>query len=103
MKSERLWDDIANTEGGGDSGAGVGEDGEGEGVLLDGEVVLARRLRRDAYDEGTTGADFGEDRLPGLQLGHAVGAPAATEEGDDERADREQVGGADEAAIDRVG
>ena len=36
-------------------------------------------------------ADGGVCGLPGFELRHAVGAPAAAEEDDDERADGEEV------------
>ena len=48
--------------------------------------------RRFALAEGAV------EVAPGFELGDAVGAPAAAEELDDERAEGEQVGGADEAA-----
>ena len=92
-------DGVGDAEGVGEDGAGVGEEGEAEVVVLDGEVVLAGELGRDGDEERAAFADGGEGLLPGFELGHAVGAPAAAEEEDDERADGEEVGGVDEAAL----
>ena len=80
----------------GDGAARVGEEREGDGVLAGGEVALALGLRGDADDEGAAFAEGGIEVAPGFELGDAVGAPAAAEEIDDERAEGEQVGGADE-------
>ena len=101
-----LGDGVGDAEGGGEVGAGVGEEREGEVVLLDGEVVLAGELGGDADEESAVLAGiifpglshFFICGLPGFELGHAVGAPAASEEEDDERADGEEVGGADQLA-----
>ncbi len=103
VEAEGFGDGVGDAEGVGEMGAGVGEDGEGEVVVLNGEVVLARELRGDGDEQGAAVSDGGERRLPGFELGHAVGAPAATEEVDDEGADAEEVGGADEFAADGVG
>ncbi len=90
---------VGDAEGVGEDGAGVGEEGEGEVVVLDGEVVLAGELRRDGDEKRSLFADGGEGGLPGFELGHAVGAPAASEEEDDEWADGQEVGGVDEAGV----
>ncbi len=103
VEAEGFGDGVGDAEGVGEMGAGVGEDGEGEVVVLDGEVVLARELGGDGDEEGAAVADGGEGGLPGLELGHAVGTPAAAEEVDDEGADAEEIGGADEFAADGVG
>ena len=103
VEAEGLGDGVGDAEGVGNARASVGEDGEGEVVLLDGEVVLAGELGGDGDEEGSAVADGGEGGLPGFELGHAVGAPAATEEVDDERADAEEVGGVDELAVNGVG
>lgn len=103
VEAERFGDGVGDSEGVGEVAAGVGEYGEGEVVVLDGEVVLAGELRGDGDKEGSAIADGGEGRLPGLEFRDAVGAPAATEEVDDEWADGEEVGGTDELAIDGVG
>jgi len=67
--------------------------------VLRGEVVLARELRRDGDEERALFANGGEGLLPGFELGHAVGAPAAAEEEDDEWADAEEVRGMNEARV----
>ena len=87
-----LGDGVGDAEGRGEVGAGVGEQGEGQVVVLDGEVVLAGELGGDADEERAVLADGGVGCLPGFELGHAVGAPAASEEEDDEWADGEEVG-----------
>ena len=102
MKAERLGDDVGDTEGGGEVGAGVGQDRKGQVVVLDGEVVLPWELGGYGDQQGSAIADGGEGRLPGLELSHAVRAPAATEEVDDQRAHREEIRRADELAIDGV-
>jgi len=94
-----LGDSVGDVEGVGEDGAGVGEEREAQVVLLGGEVVLAGELGRDADEECALFADLGKGLLPGFELGHAVGAPAASEEEDDERADAEEVRGVDEAGV----
>ena len=101
--AEGLGDGVGDAEGFSETAAGVGEQGEGEVVALDGEVVLAGKLGGDGDEEGSMLADGGEGGLPGFELSHAVGTPAATKEADDERADGEQVGGVDELAVERDG
>ena len=96
------WYGVGEAELGGYSGAGVGEQREGEGVLLEGEVVLARGLGGDGYEEGSTAADLGLEFAPGFELGDAVGTPAASEEVDDEGAEGQEVFGADWLAGDGV-
>jgi hypothetical protein len=90
---------VGDVEGVGEDGTGVGEEGIGEVVVLGGEVVLAGELRGDGDQERALFADGGEGGLPGLELSHAVGAPAAAEEDDDERADAEEVGGMNQAGV----
>jgi hypothetical protein len=82
----------------GHGGAGVGEEGKGKAVLLEGEIVLACGLGGDGYKESTKFAEFGVQIAPSFQLGDAVGIPAAAEEAKDEGAEGEKVGGADEFA-----
>ena len=60
------WYGVGDAELGGYGGAGVGEQREGEGVLLEGEVVLARGLGGDGYEEGSAAADLGLEFAPGL-------------------------------------
>jgi hypothetical protein len=103
VEAEGFGDGVGDAEGVGETGAGVGEDGKGEVVVLDGEVILALELWGNGDEQGSTIADGGEGRLPGFELSHAVGTPAATEEVDDEGADGEEIGGADELAVDGVG
>jgi hypothetical protein len=80
----------------GDGAAGIGEEREGDGVLAGRKVVLALSLRGDADDQGAAFAEGGVEVAPGFELGDAVGAPAAAEEIDDEGAEGEHVGGADD-------
>jgi len=94
-----LGDGVGDVEGVGEDRACVGEEREGEVVMLDGEVVLAGELGRDGDEQRSLFADGGEGGLPGFELGHAVRAPAASEEEDDERADAEEVRGVDEACV----
>jgi len=94
-----LGNGVGDVEGVGEDSAGVGEQGIGEVVVLGGEVVLARELRRDGDQQCALFADGGESGLPGFELGHAVGAPAAAKEDDDERADAEQVCGVHQTGI----
>ena len=96
--AERLGDRVRDAEIGGDCGAWVGEDGEGEGVALHGEVVLADELWGDGDQQRTAFAEEREGGLPGFEFGHAVRTPAAAEKGDDQRAKGEEVGGTDELA-----
>ena len=55
-------------------------------------------LRADGDHEAFALAEGAVEVAPGFELGDAVGAPAAAEELDDEGAEGEQVGAADEAA-----
>jgi hypothetical protein len=82
----------------GDGAAEVGEEREGDGVLGGGEVGLALRLGGDADDHGSALAEAGIEGAPGFELGDAVGAPAAAEEIDNEGAEGEEVGGANDFA-----
>ena len=91
-----LGDGVGDAELRGEGAAGVGEDGEGEAVVLDGEVVLADELRGDGDEQGAAFSGGGVELLPGFELGHAVGAPASAEELDDDGADGEEVFGADD-------
>ncbi len=95
-------DGVGDAELLGDGGGGVGQDGERQGVLLEGEVVVALRLRRDGDEECAEVAEAGMEIAPGFELGDAVGAPAAAEELDDERAEGEEVCGVDGLAGERV-
>ena len=100
-------DGVGDAEAGGEIGVAVGEDGEGKrcgaAELVGGEAVLARRLRGDGGEEGTATTEFRVEVAPGFELGDAVRAPAAAEEGKDERAEGEEVGGVDEASGAGVG
>ncbi len=82
-----LGDGVGDAELRGEAAGGVGEQGEG-----------ALELRGDGDQQRAALAEGGEGGLPGFELGHAVGAPAAAEELDDERADGKQVVRADEFA-----
>jgi len=70
---------------------GVGEQGEVERVLLEGEVVLAGGLGGDGDEECAALAELGVEFAPGFEFGDAVGAPAAAEEVDDQWAEGEEV------------
>lgn len=102
VEANGFGDGVGDAEGVGEMGAGVGEDGKREVVVLHGEVVLAGKLGGDGDEQSSSLADGREGGLPGFELGHAVGTPAAAEEVNDERADRENVGGFDELATDGV-
>ena len=93
-----IGDGVDEAEFFGDGVAGVGEDGERQAMLAGHEVALARDLRADGDHEGVALAEGAVEIAPGFELGDAIGAPAAAEELDDQRAEGEQVGGADEAA-----
>ena len=95
----RLGNGIRDLEGVGEDRTGVGQKWIGEVVVLGGEVVLARELGGDGDQQRTFFANGGESRLPGFELGHAVGAPASAKEKDDERADAEQVRGMDQSCV----
>lgn len=82
----------------GDGAAEVGEEREGDGVLAGGEVGLALRLGGDADDHGAALAEAGIKGAPGFEFGDAVRAPAAAEEINDEGAEGEQIGGANDFA-----
>ena len=88
-------DGVGDAELLGDGGTGVGEEREGQGVLLEGEAVLAGGLGRDGDEESAASAEVGLELAPGLELGDAVGVPAAAEEVDDDGAEGEEIGGAD--------
>ncbi len=94
----RRRNSVGDAEAGGEFAARVGEERELEVVLLGGEVVLAAVLRGDGDEDGAAGADGGVEVAPGFELGDAVGIPAAAEELEDDGAEREEVGGADEFA-----
>ena len=95
----RLGNGVGDVEGVGQGCAGVREQGKGEVVVLRGEVVLAGELGGDRDQECSLFADLGERGLPSFELGHAVGAPAASEEDDDERADGEEVRGVHQPGV----
>ncbi len=71
---------------------GVGEQREVERVLLECEVVLAGGLGGDCDEEGAALAELRVEFAPRFELGDAVGAPAATEEVDDQWAEGEEIG-----------
>ncbi len=89
------WNGVGDAEFFGDGGAGIGEQRVWQGVLLEGEVVLAGGLRGDGDEECAAFADFGVEVAPGFEFGDAVRIPAAAEEVDDERAEGEEIGGVD--------
>ena len=68
-------------------------------MLAGHEVALALGLRADGDHERAALAQLAVEIAPGLELGDAIGAPAAAEEFDHQRAKGEQVGGADELAV----
>src|SRR4051812_22805658 len=79
-----------------DGVAGVGEHREGEAVLADHEVTLAFSLWRNCDEECAGFAELAMENAPSLEFCNAVGTPAAAEELDDERAQGEEIAGADE-------
>jgi hypothetical protein len=89
------WDGVSDAEFFCYGGAGVGEQGIGEAVLLEGEVVLAGGLGRDGDEERAAAAEVRAEVTPGFEFGDAVGVPAAAEEADYERAEGYEVDGAD--------
>ena len=93
-----LGDGVDEAELFGEFVAGVAKDGEGEAVLAGHEVTLALGLRADGDHEGFALADGAIKVAPGFKLSDAVRAPAAAEKLDDEGAEGEHVGAADEAA-----
>ena len=62
----RLGDGVGEAELFGDFSAGVGEEREGQAVLLDGEVVLAGGLGGDGDEQGSALAELGVEIAPGL-------------------------------------
>lgn len=76
----------------------IGEDGEGQAVLADHEIALAFGLRCNRHEESAVLAEFAVEVAPGFEFGDAVGAPAAAEELEDQRAEGEEIAGADELA-----
>src|ERR1700677_2664400 len=88
----RFGDGVGDAEFFCDDGAGVGEKRIAQAVLLEGEVVLAAGLGRDADEDCTIPAQLGVQVAPGFEFGDAVGVPAAAEEVDDEGAEGEEVG-----------
>src|ERR1700743_2537720 len=64
-------------------------------MLLEGEVVLPGSLGGDGDQQSAPFADLSVQVAPGLELGDAVWIPTAAKEVDDQRAEGEQVGGAD--------
>jgi hypothetical protein len=91
----RLGDGVGDAEVFCEAGAGVGEKRVAQAVLLEGEVVLAGGLGRDADEKGTHLAELGVEIAPGFELRDAVGVPAAAEEVEDEGAEGEEIRGAD--------
>jgi hypothetical protein len=57
---------VGDAELGGEAASSVGEQREGEVMLLDGKVVLSLQLRGDGDEESATFANGGEGRLPGF-------------------------------------
>jgi len=93
-----LGDGVDEAEFLGEGAAGVVEHGKWQAVLAGHEVALTGDLRADGDHEGFALAECAVEVAPGFELGNAVGAPASAEEFDDEGAEGEQIGGADEAA-----
>src|SRR6185437_6189865 len=79
----------------GDLRAGIRKYREWQPMLLDGEVVVAAVLGRDGGEQRAHSAHLGMQIAPGFEFSDAVGTPAAAEELDYQRAEREQIGGAD--------
>lgn len=97
-----LRDGVGDAELLGQCGAGVGEQGKGQLVLLEGETILAGGLRGDGDEQGSALAKLRLQALPGFQLGDTVRTPATAEEIDDQRTEGEKVVGADRLAGSRV-
>jgi hypothetical protein len=95
VETKFVRDGVSDAELFSDGGTGVGEEGKGKAVLLEGKAVLTCGLGRDGYKKSTEFAEFGVQIAPGFQLGDAVGIPTTAEEVEDERAEGEKVGGAD--------
>jgi hypothetical protein len=92
VAAEGLGDGVGYPEFVCDRGAGVGEERVMQAMLLEGEVVLASRLRGDRDEDGAASAEVGVKVAPGFEFGDAVGIPAATKEVDNQRAEGEQIG-----------
>ena len=68
-------------------------------MLIMHEVGLRHGLRGDGGECGAALLDVRRDQVNGFHLADAEWAPASADETEDERAVREQIGGADEFAI----
>ncbi len=66
-----LGDGVGQAEPFGDGSARVGEEREGQVVLLDGEVVLAGGLGGDGDEQSSALAKLGVEVAPGFELGDA--------------------------------
>jgi hypothetical protein len=78
--------------------AGVVQHRKRQPVLAGHEVALPLDLRADGDHERFALAEGAVEVAPRFELGDAIGAPAAAEEFDDEGAECEQIGGANQAA-----
>jgi len=93
-----LGDGVDQAELLGEGAGGVGEDGERQAVLAAHEVALPLGLGADGDQEAASLAKLSVEIAPGLELGNAVGTPAAAKEFNHQGPKCEQIGGADEFA-----
>ena len=98
-----LGDAVSDAELLGEFSSGVRKNWERQVMLLQREVVLTAVLRGDRHEERAQVAKLGVQFAPAFKFRGAVRAPAAAEELNDQRAEREQVGGVDLLAGQRVG
>ena len=68
-------------------------------MLAGHEVALPGGLRADGDHKRAALAKLAVEITPGFELRHAIGAPAPAKKLDDQRAEGEQVGRADELAV----
>ena len=99
----RRRDGVGEAVLGGYGGSGIGQDGEGQGVLAEGKVVLARGLGGDGEKKSSAASQGGVEVAPELELGDAVGAPATAEKIQNDGAEGEDVGQVDGLAGSGVG
>ncbi len=85
----------------GDRVALVEQHGERQRVAVRGERCPVRQLRADRNEAGTERLDLRQPALQRAQLNVAVGAPAASVEGDDQRSPVQQPTGVDGLGRDR--
>ncbi len=68
-------------------------------MLLDQQIILMNGLRGDCHQQCAAFAYSWVSIAPGSQLRHAIGAPASAKKIDDQRSQRQQIGGSNNAAI----